>query len=96
MNQHVRRGAHLVENCDVPGEWDADDVVIGEYYCQECDSPIQLRARAGEAAYVRLGCDCGRVELAIRLARVIDGDLEQEGIGLWERRSVERSVVDRD
>lgn len=90
---HIMRGVHLVEDCDVPGEWDADDRVLGEYYCRDCESPIRLRARVGEAAYVRLGCDCGAVELALRIAGGVDGGLEDEGIEQWERRDVEREIA---
>jgi len=53
------------------------------YRCRECDSRIYLRCRADEPAYVRLGCDCGAVELGLRIARTVDGDLERDGIGQW-------------
>lgn len=92
MDEHVARGAHLVTDCDVPGEWDANDRVLGEYYCRDCDGAIRLRARVGEASYVRLGCDCGAVELALRIAHTVDGDPMDDGIEQWERCSPDRDL----
>jgi len=86
MTGHVRRGATIKRDEDVPGDVLDDGFVIHEHHCKDCQSAIKLRAREGEHAYVRLGCDCGAVELALRIADIVDGDLEREGIEQWVRK----------
>ena len=86
MSDHVSRGMFIDENMDVPGDILDDGNVMGDYYCKECDSLIRLRVREGEHAYVRLGCDCGALEVGLRIAQEIDGDIERDGINKWERR----------
>jgi len=88
MGEHIRRGATLERDVDVPGDMSDDGFVLGEHYCTECDSQVYLRARSREAAYVRLGCDCGAASLALRIADVVEGDLERNGIELWEKRDI--------
>lgn len=83
MNEHIRRGATIETDLNVPGDVLDDGHVMHEHYCTDCDSAIRLRAREGEHAYVRLGCDCGAVELALRIADIIEGDLERDGIEKW-------------
>jgi len=85
MSEHVRRGAFLDEGVAVPGEMGDDDYVLKEFHCQECGEPVGVRCRANEAAYVRLGCPCGAVELGLRIA-----DIVADGIDEWTGEYPER------
>jgi len=95
MKDHVRRGATLFTDVDVPKDTLDDGCILGDYHCVECDALIRLRSREGEYAYVRLGCECGAVELGLQLALEIDGDLDRDGITTWERRR-QSEVFDDD
>ncbi len=89
MSEHIARGAFAESDVDVPGDILDDGHVLGDYYCTKCDTLIRLRAREGEHAYVRLGCECGASELGLRIAQQVDGDVERDGISNWERRRVD-------
>jgi hypothetical protein len=87
MSDHIRRGVTLHQDVPVPGEpLEHKRPVMGDYHCRLCDSLVRLRAREDEHHHVRLGCECGAVELALRLATEVDGHLDTNGIVVWERR----------
>jgi len=85
MSDHISRGVFIEHDTDVPGEL-GDGHVMGDYYCKECDTLVRLRAREGESAYVRLGCERGATEVGLRVAAQIDGGIERDGVSTWDRR----------
>jgi len=78
-DEHVKRGATLVEDEDIEYEWEGaeDGTIRGVYHCLECGEKLEVRERRGMETYVELGCGCGAVSLHLKIGVTIGLDIDQ-------------------
>lgn len=87
MSEHVKRGAELHRDRPVGYDMLEEEAIYGVWHCTECDDKLELRQRRGYHAYTEIGCSCGAVSLDLRIADILDIDVD-----LWETEAPEDTI----
>lgn len=83
MSEHVKRGAELYENRPIEYVAADGDGIYAVWKCTECGEKLELRQRDGRHAYTEIGCGCGAASLDLRIADLLDLDIEA-----WDTETV--------
>lgn len=84
MSDHVKRGAELHHDRPVEKDVLEDNAIYAVWTCAECGDDLQLRQRRGQHAYTEIGCGCGAASLDLRIADLLDLDIEA-----WTTETIE-------
>ena len=78
MPEHVKRGATLHTERDTSKEWEGneDGRINSEWRCVDCAGVVKAKQRRGLSAYISLECDCGAASLDLRVADILDFEVE--------------------
>lgn len=77
MSEHVKRGATRHEDREVTYEYDAEDPINSVWCCTECGDQLELRQRQGQVDYVEVGCSCGAASLDLRIADLLQFEMDE-------------------
>lgn len=77
MSEHVKRGATRHENREVTYDPLADDPINSVWCCTECGDELELRQRQRQVNYVEIGCSCGAASLDLRIADLLDFEMDE-------------------
>jgi hypothetical protein len=78
MSKHIKRGAELHVDRDTSTEWGGidDGRINSEWQCNDCGGNIKAKQRRGLDAYISLECDCGAASLDLRIADILDFEVD--------------------